>query len=275
VGLALTISTAAALTGTALVTTATVTATKAIAMTAIQKTAIAATIAVLAGAGIYEARQASQLREQVQTLQQQQAPLVDQVAQLNQALIEATNRLAALRDDNERLNRNTGELLRLRGEIAGLQQAQRNGTAKQASFVESPVWNPAELTNVGTATPMDAMQTLIWAFTSRTNATEKDRASCVVTDTNGPQPNDDAVKQFITSNTDLSPAWFTMGFRILATKEINADEVQVLFDCDNSMSRWLKTFTLRNVGGEWKAVIYNWVDQDGNNSYLAFEKPRL
>ena len=60
VGLALTISTAAALTGTTLATTATATATKAIAMTALQKTIVTATIAVLAGAGIYQARQPSQ-----------------------------------------------------------------------------------------------------------------------------------------------------------------------------------------------------------------------
>jgi RNA polymerase sigma factor (sigma-70 family) len=131
VGLALTISTAAALTGTALVTTATVTATKAIAMTALQKTAVAATIAVLAGAGIYELRQATQLREQVLTLQQQQAPLAEQIAQLNQSLIDATNRMATLRDDNERLNRNTSELLRLRGEVGLLRSS--SGAAPQRS----------------------------------------------------------------------------------------------------------------------------------------------
>ena len=123
VGLALTIATAAALTATTLVSTATVTATKAIAMTALQKTIVTATIAVLAGAGIYEARQALRLRDQVQTLLQQQAPLVNQVAQLNHALIEATNRLEALLDDNERLNRNTAELLKLRGQ-AGLLRRQ-------------------------------------------------------------------------------------------------------------------------------------------------------
>ncbi len=128
VGLALTISTAA-LTGTTLATTATVTATKAIAMTALQKTVVTATIAVLAGAGIYEARQASQLREQVQALQQQQAPLSKHIAELDQALFNATNQLAALRDDNERLNRNTSELLKLRGEV-GLLRKQATTMAK-------------------------------------------------------------------------------------------------------------------------------------------------
>jgi RNA polymerase sigma factor (sigma-70 family) len=117
VGLALTISTAAALTGTTLATTATLTATKAIAMTTLQKTIVTATIAVLAGAGIYEARQVSQLREQVQTLQQEQA---EQIQQLKSEHDDAMSKLTALREDNQRLNRNTGELLKLRGEVSRL-----------------------------------------------------------------------------------------------------------------------------------------------------------
>jgi RNA polymerase sigma factor (sigma-70 family) len=119
VGLAVTISTAAALAGTTIATTAIATATKAIAMTTLQKALVTATVAVLAGAGIYETRQASQLRDQVQSLQQQQAPLAEKIEQLSREREEATGQLAALRDDNERMNRNTAELLRLRG-IAGV-----------------------------------------------------------------------------------------------------------------------------------------------------------
>jgi RNA polymerase sigma factor (sigma-70 family) len=119
VGLALTITTAAALTGTALVTTATVTATKAIIMTAIQKTVIAATIAVLAGAVIYETRQASQLREQVQAFQQQQTQLAEQIQQLGRERDEATSRTAALGAELASI-KNNNELLRLRGEVTRL-----------------------------------------------------------------------------------------------------------------------------------------------------------
>jgi RNA polymerase sigma factor (sigma-70 family) len=140
VGLAVAISTAAVLAGTTLATTATVTATKAIAMTALQKTVVAATIAVLAGAGIYEARQASQLRDQVQILQQQQAPLAEQIQQLQRERESATNRLDALQADNERLNRNTRELLRLRAEIhltrtqlAELRLAKNNSTEEEST----------------------------------------------------------------------------------------------------------------------------------------------
>ena len=97
-GLAVTISAAAALVGTSLATTATATATatKAIVMTTLQKTLITATIALAVGTGIYQARQASRLRDQVQTLQQQQAPLAEQIQQLEQERDEAVKRLAAL-----------------------------------------------------------------------------------------------------------------------------------------------------------------------------------
>jgi DNA repair exonuclease SbcCD ATPase subunit len=89
-------------------------------MTALQKTIVTATIAALAGAGIYEARQASQLSGQVQTLREQHA---QQIQQLQSERDDATNKLAALRDDNERLNRNTSELLKLRGEVGALRVA--------------------------------------------------------------------------------------------------------------------------------------------------------
>lgn len=69
-------------------------AAKVIAMTALQKPLVTATLAALAGAGIYEARQASQLRDRVQTLQQQQAPLAEQIQQVQQERDDATNRLA-------------------------------------------------------------------------------------------------------------------------------------------------------------------------------------
>ncbi len=94
VGLAATIS-AAALVGASIVSTATVTAAKVIAMTTLQKTLITGSIALALGTGIYEARQAARLREQVQTLQQQQAPLTDQIQRLQQERDDALKRLAA------------------------------------------------------------------------------------------------------------------------------------------------------------------------------------
>ncbi len=111
IGLATTLSTAA-LAGTTLAT-----ATQAIAMTTFQKAIIGATIAVAVGTGIYTAREASNLRDQARALQQ-----------LQRDRDEATRQFATLRDENERLNRNTAELLKLRGEVARLKSDARAST---------------------------------------------------------------------------------------------------------------------------------------------------
>ena len=146
VGLAVTIATAAALAGTTIATTASATAIKTIAMTTLQKTVITATVAALAGAGIYEARQLSRLRDENLTLQQQQAPPAEQIQKLQQERDDATQRLAEIQNENERLNRNTAELLKLRGEVGLLRQEQselakmreENQRIRNAAFVLSP-----------------------------------------------------------------------------------------------------------------------------------------
>ena len=101
VGLAVAISTTAALAGTALATTATVTAAKAIAMTALQKTVVAATVAVLVGVGVYEARQASYLRARVAALQQEPRPLP--ASSNHAALLDLQGKLDLLAAQNAEL----------------------------------------------------------------------------------------------------------------------------------------------------------------------------
>jgi RNA polymerase sigma factor (sigma-70 family) len=134
VGLAVTISTAATLAGSTLLTTGAITTTKAIAMTALQKTIVAATIAVLSGAGIYEARQAAQLREQVQTLGREQVPLAEQIQQLRSERDTATSRLNSLADELAKIKAEDTdhmEVLGLRGKVGGLQH-QANEAIKKA-----------------------------------------------------------------------------------------------------------------------------------------------
>jgi len=169
VGLALTISTAAALTGTTLATTATITTTKAIAMTALQKTLVTATMAVLAGAGIYEARQASQLSNQVQMLQKQQEPLAERIKQFESEREESARQLAALRDENERLNRNMSELLKLRGEVGTL-RAQLNQTKSEQKQdkpeikFDLPYARRDEWSEKGTDEPLHTLFTMLGAI---------------------------------------------------------------------------------------------------------------
>jgi RNA polymerase sigma factor (sigma-70 family) len=130
IGLAATISAAAVLAGTAIHTSTVITATKAIAMTTLQKTLVTVTVAMLAGAGIYEARRAAQLRDQNQALQQQQAPLAEQIQQLQHERDSATKRLADLRDEIAKIKSDNTELLKLRGEIGLL----RNQNQMQATL---------------------------------------------------------------------------------------------------------------------------------------------
>jgi len=94
VGLAVTISTAAAMAGTTASTSTAIAATKTIAMTTMQKTFIGAALVAAVGTGIYEARQVARLRIQNQTLQQQQAPLIGQIQKLQQERDDAWKQLA-------------------------------------------------------------------------------------------------------------------------------------------------------------------------------------
>ena len=124
-GLAATISTAATLAGTTLATTTTATAIKTIAMTTIQKTLITATIAAAVGTGIFEAHQASMLRSQNRTLQQQQATLTGQIAQLKSDNEGLSNRFAQAGRSPSLSSERLRELLKLRGEVGVLRRQQR------------------------------------------------------------------------------------------------------------------------------------------------------
>jgi hypothetical protein len=64
-------------------------------MTKLQRALITVTLVAAIGAGIYEARQASRLRQENQALQQQQATLTEQMQQLLQERDQALKRLAA------------------------------------------------------------------------------------------------------------------------------------------------------------------------------------
>jgi RNA polymerase sigma factor (sigma-70 family) len=132
-GLGAAISSAAALAGTTAATTTTA-VTKAIAMTTLQKTLITAVIAVTVSAGAYEAHQASSLREQSQTLQeqiqamqQQQAPLTEQIQRLQHEREDAATQLAAMQKENEQFK--SGQ------KLAGLPGSQGKAGELSRSFI--------------------------------------------------------------------------------------------------------------------------------------------
>ena len=130
---------AAALSGSALTTSTVLAATtKTVALTALQKTLVAVAFAVVALAGLHEARQAAHLRAQVRTLQQSQAPLTGQILQLQADLADATNRLAGLRDELAGANQNNLELLKLRASPARFNTA--TVVEKDPAFQKARQW---------------------------------------------------------------------------------------------------------------------------------------
>jgi hypothetical protein len=130
-GFAATIS-SAAMAGSALHASTLIAATKTIAMTTLQKTIVATALAVAAGTGIYAVHQSSQLRGQLQALQQERAPLAAQVQLLEQQRTQATQQLAALKEENDRLKSGPSatELLKLRGQVGVLRQKAAANEAK-------------------------------------------------------------------------------------------------------------------------------------------------
>jgi RNA polymerase sigma factor (sigma-70 family) len=124
-GLAAAISTAA-LAGAA-VTTSTIiaTTTKAIVMTTLQKAAVTASLAILAGAGIYEAAQNSKLRDQIQTIQEDQASKSARMSVLESANADLSNQVARTKIAQAMSKSEFNELLKLRGQATQAQAVSR------------------------------------------------------------------------------------------------------------------------------------------------------
>ena len=125
IGLSGVVLAAASLAGTAAPASTAIAATKAIAMTTTQKILVAATLTAAISTAVYQTRQASALRAEVQTSRQQQAPLVGQIEQMNRERESATARELALQQQNERLSQTAAEVPRLRGEVARLRSARQ------------------------------------------------------------------------------------------------------------------------------------------------------
>jgi hypothetical protein len=116
---------AAALSGTTVATAAVLAATEGLAMTTLQKSLIAGSLAAVVGTGIFEVRQNSYLRNQVDTLQQQQAPLNNQIQQLQRERDEARAELAVVQSATQQLRRDTVEVARMRSEASRRQEHAR------------------------------------------------------------------------------------------------------------------------------------------------------
>ncbi len=133
-GLAITISTASTIGATSAVAATTATVTKVIAMTTLQKSLIATVIVVAAGAGIYQARHTSQLRQANEVLEAKRADLAQQVESLKRDREETSNRLAMASASTEpRPEQKASEVLKLRGQVGALRQTLSDISATNTS----------------------------------------------------------------------------------------------------------------------------------------------
>ena len=137
IGLAATISAAAVIAGTAVHTSSIIAATKTIAMTTLQKTLITVTVAVLAGAGIYQAKQAHDARNAASKLQAEQTPLAMEIARLQAEANKLSELLADAKDQKQLTQAQFNELLKLRGQL-GVKQA-------NAEVVNDPAFQQAQM----------------------------------------------------------------------------------------------------------------------------------
>lgn len=143
VGLAATVTTVALSATTSTPTAVSIVAGKAIGMATIQKIAVGAVLAAAVGTGIYESRQAATARAERQALQQEQAPLLASIEQLQRELNDATDRVRGMADALAQANSKDRELMALRGEVGRLRQ-QSKKLAKLDAKEESTVVGSAD-----------------------------------------------------------------------------------------------------------------------------------
>ena len=203
-------------------------------MTAIQKTLVTATVAVLAGAGIYEGRQAAQLRNQVQTLQRRQAPLGTQVQQLQRERDDATNQLALLTEEIAKNKKDNLELLRLRGEVGVL----RNQLAEaRIKATQSLATSPKQVTPMphrpgtyiskddlefaGYSRPEAALESFKWALVKGT----LDQANDAIPEDMRDKTISQRDRDDFTEKQATIGKMFT-GFQIIAKKVLSEDKVE-------------------------------------------------
>ena len=259
-GLALTICTAT-LAGTAVSTSTIIAATKTIAMTTLQKTVITAVLAAAAGAGIFEAHQAAQLRGQVQTLQQQQAPLAEQIQQLQRERDDATNRLAGMAEEIAKNQKNNLELLKLRAELTQLKSSASEAKAKQKQEEPDGYLAMDQIQFSGYDTPQAAYKSFRWALV---NSNYDDwSASMSPQDRNQPD-NTGAFRGYVAENKALT------GLQILGEKKLGDDRVGLkVREDDDGGNTTIVVWPILRVGDQWKIHLdpqgyYRGWEQDTN-----------
>jgi RNA polymerase sigma factor (sigma-70 family) len=229
-------------------------ATKTIAMTTFQKIAVTAALGVTVGAGIYEAKQASAARAEFRAAQQQQAA---QIQRLQKERDDATNQLAALSDDLAQNKKDNSELVKLRGEVATLQQAQKEMARQPAAARDTkaaqlpPDSFIKQSSNAGFATPEDALQTYMHA---KSTANYEELSNSFVNGNASNVPSDPKEREQFEKAVRDALADFR-GRQIVARKPVGDDRVD-LVTLDFFEGRYPQVSIQRMMknGDQWKFV---------------------
>jgi len=126
-GLAATVSAGSVLSAAAISASSTTAITKTVvfAMTTTQKIILTTVLTGAVVVGVFQARQVSSLRRQVQAMERQQeqlASLTNQLQELQRERDRAKNQATALANENANQKKSPNEVLRLRGEVGRLRQ---------------------------------------------------------------------------------------------------------------------------------------------------------
>jgi hypothetical protein len=163
------------------------------------------------GAGVYEARQAAQLREQNSALQKQQASLAEQIQQLKRERDETANRLASMLAENEQMKsgRDTRELLKLRGEAGRMRDELRGLPAVRVTLLKQKLEERPDkkIPELALLTEKD-WEDVAWNADLDTDdgvrvALRDARSKAVETFLNLTRP---ALKEFLAVNNDILPS---------------------------------------------------------------------
>jgi RNA polymerase sigma factor (sigma-70 family) len=131
----------AAVTGTT--TTGLITATKTIATTTMQKIAVTAALTVTISAGVYQAKQVANTRDEVEKLRAQQAPLIAEIAKLRAEDMQLSNLVTQAKEQKQLTAGQFKELLTLRGAVT----AAKRGNAElenDPAVQKAQVWMAKE-----------------------------------------------------------------------------------------------------------------------------------
>ena len=250
-------------------------------MTKSQKIGVFGMVVALAaaiGTALYEGQQSRAARASEQKLRTEQAAFSKDIADLQADLANLTNQLASLIAENSRLRNNPHEmeLLKLRGEVTRLRPLQDDVVALQKMLNQSSTglaqWKTNELTDVGRANPIDALQSYLYS-SENTNAA-KIQSGIVGDDIDPPTP--EALQAFIKTESDhpdMLEGMDVAGFKILSQTWLASDKVQVELQLLVEGGLGISApFTLRNVDGEWKLVAFNKRDNQGKVNRLEFVK---